>query len=201
MPIPRASKGASTPGPRPRPERRSIGPDSITIEAALLAHLGIVDEGHLDGRSVLHLPAGFDASPPASLEQAKEALLEARGERVRPGLDDKRLCAWNALMAGSLAEIGAALDEPRYLDAARECVDFILTTMRDADGRLLRTYNGGEARLNAYLEDHAYLLEALISVYEATFEPRWFEAAQRNRRDDDRALRRSRERRLLHHLR
>ena len=147
-------------------------------QAALLAHLGIVDEGHLDGRSVPHLPAGFDASPPANLERAKEALLEARGERVRPGLDDKRLCAWNALMAGSLAEIGAALDEPRYLDAARECADFILTTMRDADGRLLRTYNGGEARLNAYLEDHAYLLEALISIYEATFEPRWFEAAE-----------------------
>ena len=147
-------------------------------QAALLAHLGIVDEGHLDGRSVPHLPAGFDASPPANLERAKEALLEARGERVRPGLDDKRLCAWNALMAGSLAEIGAALDQPRYLDAARECADFILTTMRDADGRLLRTYNGGEARLNAYLEDHAYLLEALISIYEATFEPRWFEAAE-----------------------
>jgi uncharacterized protein YyaL (SSP411 family) len=81
-------------------------------------------------------------------------------------------------MAGSLAEVGAALGERRYRDAARECADFILTEMRDADGRLLRTYNAGEARLNAYLEDHAYLLEAFVSIYEATFEPRWLEAAE-----------------------
>jgi uncharacterized protein len=80
-------------------------------------------------------------------------------------------------MLGSLAEIGAALEVPGYLDAARECAEFLQTTMRDPSGRLLRTYNEGEARLNAYLEDHAYLIEALVTLYEATFESRWLAAA------------------------
>jgi uncharacterized protein len=147
-------------------------------EPSTLAYLGIGEHGQLEGRSVLHLPLGFGSDRPPGFEAARRALLEARGERVRPGLDDKRLCAWNALMLGSLAEIGAALAEPRYVDAARECATFILEAMRDPDGRLLRTFNDGEARLNAYLEDHAYLLEALLSLYEATFEPRWFAAAR-----------------------
>ncbi len=146
-------------------------------EAAVCAHLGITLGGHLGGRSVLHLPGGLDAAAPPGLEAARAALLEARAARVRPGLDDKRLCAWNALIAGTLAEAGAGLGEARYLEAAAECIDFILTAMRDGDGRLLRTYNNGEARLNAYLEDHAYLLEALLDLYEATFEPRWYRAA------------------------
>ena len=66
-----------------------------------------------------------------------------------------------------------------YLDAARACAEFVLGTMRDADGRLLRTYKDGEAHLNAYLEDHAFLLEALLTLYEATFEQRWFERGAR----------------------
>ncbi len=147
-------------------------------EPAVLAYLGIGERGHLDGRSVLHLPFGYGSEPPASFEPAREALLASREKRVRPGLDDKRLCAWNALMAGALAETGAALGEDRYVNAARECADFILTTMRNEEGHLLRTFNGGEARLNAYLEDHAYLLEALLATYEATFEVRFFEAAR-----------------------
>ena len=58
------------------------------------------------------------------------------------------------------------------------CAEFVLRDLRDGDGRLLRTYKDGEGRLNAYLEDHAFLLEALLTLYEATFEPRWFEEAQ-----------------------
>ena len=65
-----------------------------------------------------------------------------------------------------------------YLDAARAAAEFVLDAMRDADGRLLRTWKDGEAKLNAYLEDHAYLLEALLTLYEATFEVRWFDAAR-----------------------
>ena len=121
-------------------------------------------------------------------------------ERVRPGLDDKRLTAWNALMIGALAEAGAVLRRDDYLDAARRAAAFVLDEMRDGDGRLLRTYNAGEAKLNAYLEDHAFLLEALLTLYEATFEPRWFHAARELADDDDRALRRPRARRLLSDL-
>ena len=81
------------------------------------------------------------------------------------------------------------------------CAEFVLDTLRDDDGRLLRTYKDGDARLNAYLEDHAFLLEALLTLYEASFEPRWFERGPRARRHDDRPLRRPRARRLLLHLR
>ena len=104
--------------------------------------------------------------------------MQARSARVRPGLDDKRLTAWNALAISALADAGAVLERADYLDAARRAADFLLETMRDEQGRLLRTFNAGEAKLNAYLEDHAFLLEALIALYEATFEPRWFHAAR-----------------------
>jgi uncharacterized protein YyaL (SSP411 family) len=97
---------------------------------------------------------------------------------VWPGLDDKRLTAWNALAIGALAEAGATLGRDDYLAAAREGADFVLGSLCDGSGRLLRTYKDGDARLNAYLEDHAFLLEALLTLYEATFEPRWFERAR-----------------------
>jgi uncharacterized protein len=97
---------------------------------------------------------------------------------VRPGLDDKRLASWNALMITALADAGAILERPDFLDAARDAATFVLERMRTPDGRLLRTFNAGEARLNAYLEDHAFLLEALLTLYEATFEARWFTEAR-----------------------
>ena len=81
-------------------------------------------------------------------------------------------------MIAALAEAGAVLERDDYLDAARGCADFILTELRDESGRLLRTWKDGQAKLNAYLEDHAYLLEALLTLYEATFEPRWFAEAR-----------------------
>jgi hypothetical protein len=98
---------------------------------------------------------------------------------VRPALDDKRLTSWNALMITALAETGAALgaDGSRYTDAAITCAEFLQHTMRHDRGRLLRTYNHGQAKIDAYLEDHAFLLEALIALFEATCEERWFHQA------------------------
>jgi hypothetical protein len=107
-----------------------------------------------------------------------ERLLQVREQRTRPGLDDKRLASWNALLIAALAEAGEALGETRYLDAATHCADFLLTEMVDEQGRLLRTYNGGRAKILAYLEDHAFLLEALIILFEATCEERWLARAQ-----------------------
>src|SRR5262249_36945455 len=75
-------------------------------------------------------------------------------------------------------EAGAVLERPDYLDAARACAAFVLDAMRAPDGALLRTYNRGEAKIPAFLEDHAFMLEALITLYEATFEPRWLHAAR-----------------------
>jgi uncharacterized protein YyaL (SSP411 family) len=139
---------------------------------------GVTEAGNFDGRNVLYRPGGAAAPEPAGLGAARRALLVARAERPRPGLDDKRLASWNGLMMAALAEAGAALGRDDYLDAARRCAEFVLSDLRDDEGRLLRTYKDGEGRLNGYLEDHAFLLEALLTLYEATFEPRWFEAAQ-----------------------
>jgi hypothetical protein len=146
--------------------------------APILDYLGITEAGNWEGTNVLHLPSGAFAPPPPGWDQARQALLARRAERVRPGLDDKRLTSWNALMIAALAEAGAALGERRYLQAASSCAEFLLVELRAADGHLLRTYNRGRAGLNAYLEDHAYLLEALLALYEASFEQRWFGAAR-----------------------
>jgi uncharacterized protein YyaL (SSP411 family) len=155
------------------------------IEAALgddagpiAAFYGVTERGNFEGRNVLHLAEGAGAEEPEGLAAARRRLLDARSRRVRPGLDDKRLAAWNGLMLGALAEAGAVLERPDYLDAARACAEFVWEEMRDADADLLRTWKDGRARLNAYLEDHAFLIEALLDLYEATFEQTWFERAR-----------------------
>jgi uncharacterized protein YyaL (SSP411 family) len=139
---------------------------------------GVTEAGNFEGRNVLHLGRGAAAARPPGLDEARRALLEARERRPRPGLDDKRLTSWNALMLAALAEAGAVLGREDYLDAARRCAKFLLGSMRDPEGRLLRSYKDGQARLNAYLEDHAFLLEALLTLYEASLEPSWFEQAE-----------------------
>jgi uncharacterized protein YyaL (SSP411 family) len=144
----------------------------------LLGYWGVNPTGNFEGRNILHVPAGASAKQPPVLEDARRALLARREQRVRPGLDDKRLCSWNALMISALADAGAAMGRQDYVDAACGCARFVLEQLRDADGRLLRTWKDGRGRLNAYLEDHAFLLEALLALYEATLEQRWFEAAR-----------------------
>jgi uncharacterized protein YyaL (SSP411 family) len=146
--------------------------------APVIEHYGVSEAGNFEGANVLHLAQGAEAEEPEGLAEAKRALFEARSQRVRPGLDDKRLTSWNALAIAAFAEAGAVLGREDYLDAARSCAEFVLGSLRDGDGRLLRTYKDGRAHLGAYLEDHAFLLEALLVLYEASFETRWFTAAR-----------------------
>jgi uncharacterized protein len=119
----------------------------------------------------------------AAQARIRARLLQARERRARPGLDDKRLTSWNALMISALAEAGTALQGvsgTQYTEAAIACAEFILRDLRDSQGQLLRTYGANGSRkgeLNGYLEDHAFLLEALIVLFEATCEERWFLAA------------------------
>ncbi|MBJ7330444.1 MAG: thioredoxin domain-containing protein [Solirubrobacteraceae bacterium] len=138
--------------------------------------LGTSREGNFEGANVLE--SRGPEPDPETRDRIRSTLLSARELRVRPGLDDKRLTAWNALMIAALADAGAVFGREDYLDAARSTAEFLLTTMRTDDGRLLRSYNHGEARLAGYLEDHAFTVEALLALYEATFEPRWFVAAR-----------------------
>ncbi|HEY4997430.1 MAG TPA: thioredoxin domain-containing protein, partial [Solirubrobacteraceae bacterium] len=158
--------------------RELLGADA---EAAI-AWLGVSEQGNFADPA--HPEPGLNVlqgrgphPPPQQRERIRATLLAARETRVRPALDDKRLTSWNALMISALADAGAALGEPRYLEAAVACAEFLLAEMRDQSGRLLRSYNHGHARIGAYLEDHAYLLEALIALFEATCEERWYEQA------------------------
>ena len=148
------------------------------LAESVMAYYGVSERGNFEGKNILNLIGGATAAPPERLDEARAALYEARSKRVWPGLDDKRLASWNALMIAALAEAGAVLGRDDYLDAARAAADFVLRQMRDGDGRLLRTWKDGEAKLNAYLEDHAFLVEALLTLYESTFEVRWFDAAR-----------------------
>jgi uncharacterized protein YyaL (SSP411 family) len=106
---------------------------------------------------------------PDDLAQVKHRLLEARSRRVRPGLDDKQLTGWNALMISALADAGAVLERDDYLEAAVACGQFVLSERRAAGGRLMRT-----GAIPAFLDDHAFMLEALLTLYEATFDRRWY---------------------------
>jgi hypothetical protein len=99
----------------------------------------------------------------ARLERARVKLLAARSLRVRPGRDDKMLTSWNALMIAALARSGRIFDQPQWVVAAREAADFIRGTMW-RNGKLLATYKDGRAHLNAYLDDYAYLANALLEV-------------------------------------
>jgi len=140
---------------------------------------GVTIDGNFEGRNVLHLPL---EQPPGKidgeLESIRSDLLAARGKRVRPALDDKVVLSWNALAISALAEAGSVLDRPDYLEAAEACSDFIWEEMRDTQGSLRRSWRRGEARLNAYLEDHAFLLEALLTLYQANFSEAVFKRAQ-----------------------
>jgi uncharacterized protein YyaL (SSP411 family) len=142
-----------------------------------VAFFGATQPGNFEGANVLE---GRGPEPePQVLAQIRTRLYEVRERRVRPGLDDKRLCSWNALMISALAEAGGALKRPDYTSAAITCAEFVLGSMVSSDGRLLRTYKDGRAHIDAYLEDHAYLLEAMLTLYEATLDPRWYREAVR----------------------
>jgi hypothetical protein len=144
----------------------------------VLGYWGVSAAGNFEGWNILHVPLGSSAQQPPELIDARTALYAWRDRRVRPGLDDKRICSWNALMIAALADAGAALGREDYLDAACACARFVWESMRASEGHQLRTWKNGDARLNAYLEDHAFLLEALLRLYEATLAVRWFDAAR-----------------------
>ncbi|RJP70304.1 MAG: thioredoxin domain-containing protein [Candidatus Abyssobacteria bacterium SURF_17] len=111
------------------------------------------------------------------LDRDRRKLLEHRSRRIWPHLDDKVLASWNGLMIASLAYAGRNLKEARYTSAAEKAATFILTKMRK-DGRLLRSYREGTAKLAAYLDDYAFLADGLLELYETTQNKRWLDEAE-----------------------
>ncbi len=139
-----------------------------------LAYWGVDGGPNFEGQSILYLAGEPD---PEGIAPLRRRLLEARAKRVRPGRDDKVLAGWNGLACRALAEAGRALGRADYIAAAVRNAEFLLGSMRH-DGRLLRTWKAGQARLKGYLEDYAMVAAALVDVYEATFERRWLDAAR-----------------------
>lgn len=116
------------------------------------------------------------------LKEARHQLFEVRKTRIKPGRDEKILAAWNGLMLAAFAE--AARDrtlgdrQETYRLIAERNAAFLLREMRTPDGRLRRTWKAGQAKLNAYLEDYACVVEGLLELYQTTFEEKWFSAAR-----------------------
>jgi uncharacterized protein YyaL (SSP411 family) len=137
--------------------------------------------GENTGKNILHVarPLGVLAQElgmsSGELEErlgpAREKLFQVRGKRVRPHKDDKILTDWSALMIAAFSKGAQAFQEPAYADAATRAAGFILTRMRDDRGRLLHRYRDGEAAIPAFLDDYAFLVWALVELYEASFEP------------------------------
>jgi len=159
----------------------------VTDDSALvMAAYGVTEGGNFEGASILHvvrssedlaIEFGLEVDDvDARLGSAREQLLVARGTRVRPGTDDKVLASWNGLMLTAFAEAARVLDREDYLEIVQTNAEFVLSQMRGSDGRLLRTWKGGDAKLNGYLEDYALYAEGLLELYQATFNPAWFDA-------------------------
>jgi uncharacterized protein YyaL (SSP411 family) len=147
----------------------------------------VSDVGNFEGQNILHLAKAIEQSAQlhdwelgelnAELADSRAKLLAARGKRIRPGKDDKILASWNGLMIDALARAAGVLGVPSYYDAAARAARFLLTDLRDDNGRLLHCWRHGKAKLAAYLDDYAYLTCALVTLYEASFDETWIDEA------------------------
>jgi len=144
-------------------------------------------EGNWEEHNILNRPKtnaqaarvlGIDeAELPAVLARCRARLFDERKKRIHPGRDDKVLVSWNGMMISAFAMAAQVFGEDRYSDAAKHAADFLLKTLRTPDGKLLHSYKDGQARFNAYLDDYACLIDGLVDLYQATFDPRPLEEA------------------------
>ena len=150
-------------------------------------YFGVTEVGNFEGKTILHRSEASrqvveesDLSEEAFAELLNDSnarLLQARQERIAPMRDDKVLTAWNGMMLRAYAEAGAVLARPDYVETARRSASFLLEVMKKGD-RLLRTYRDGEAKLNAYFDDHACVIDGLMALHEADLDFRWLREAE-----------------------
>ena len=148
----------------------------------------ISEEGNFEGKNILHVTYTREAAAGALkisadelediLERGRKRLFEEREKRIKPFRDEKVLTAWNGLMLVAFAEAAAIFGNAEYLDIARRNADFILTNLQE-NGRLLRTWKEGKAKLNAYIEDYANFADGLIELFQASGEAKYLNEAKR----------------------
>ncbi len=145
--------------------------------ATLAPHFGLDGAPNFEGRH-WHLRVAAPAASEPLLRAAKAKLLAAREQRARPGRDEKILVSWNALAARGMAHAGRVFGRPAWLASARRAVEFIHASLW-RNGRLLATYKDGRAHLPAYLDDHAFLLAALLELLQESFDAKHLDFACR----------------------
>ena len=152
------------------------------------AYYGVATEGNFEGgRSVLNIASTLEKVSQlyrVSVEELEKILAEARRKlyaerekRVKPGRDEKILTSWNSLMISGFVDGFKVTGKEQYLNGAKEAARFILREMRE-DGDLMRVCRGGKSRVKGYSEDYAFFIQALIDLYEATFETEWLKEAE-----------------------
>ncbi len=144
--------------------------------------------GNFEGDNILNLPISYlEFAEQHQLDKndfmqemraARATLLEHRDKRIRPGLDDKVITSWNALAIMAFADAAVLLDDDRYRSAAENCGHFLWQHLRDDQQRLLHTWRHGTAKLSAYLDDYAYLINAYVSLYRVSFDQQWLRHAE-----------------------
>jgi len=162
-----------------------LGPEDSQI---FNFYFDVSEEGNFEEKNILHLSYTTEAAARALkidesklvdvIERGKSKLFAERESRVKPFRDEKVLTAWNGLMLAAFAEAAAVLDNVDYLEIARRSADFLLTELQ-SDGRLLRTWKDGRAKLNAYIEDYANLADGLVELYRASGEIRYLSESRR----------------------
>ncbi|HWS55622.1 MAG TPA: thioredoxin domain-containing protein [Pyrinomonadaceae bacterium] len=150
------------------------------------AYYGVTPHGNFEESNILHVSRAAEEVARESgvevgrlneaLERGRRALFEARERRVKPGRDEKVLTAWNGLMLESFAEAAAALDRPDYRETAERNARFVLDSLR-AGGLLLHVYKDGRAKHAGFLDDYAFFVSGLVTLFETTGEARWLEEA------------------------
>ena len=158
-----------------------------TICDIFCEYYGITEAGNFEGKNILNIRTSIDQltqkyhmtteAIERILNDASKRLFEVRSKRIRPGQDDKILTSWNGLMISGFAKGYKITGNKKYLDAAINAVNFIESKIAKNDGRLQRTFKDGVSKLNAYLDDYSFYVNALLDLFEIYSQPKYLQKA------------------------
>lgn len=136
----------------------------------------VTERGNFEGKNILTFTGLWEKR--TAMKELRRKLFTTRRARNQPGRDEKVLTSWNGLTLAAFAEAARILDRYDYGEVAERNADFLLSELRTKTGRLWHTWKDGTPKVNGYLDDYAYLIDGLLELYQTTFAPRWYKAAQ-----------------------